>query len=104
MWHTKVKNALNLLVKDVLNDERALSLTYRRLSLPSLLGVFGHCDVNILAIGQQNSWLINARTSHKKHFVGTKIAIGLTHKATDKTAWRKLEAFVLRYAAPGSSI
>ena len=67
-----------------------------------LVGRIGLCKVNILAIGKSKSWIVNARTAHARHFIGTELSHGLTRRAKNHDVWRKLEAFVLRYAAPGS--
>ena len=57
-----------------------------------------------MMIGKENSWIINARTSHKQHFVGTRLAIGLSKKALNVNSWKKLETFALRYASSGSVV
>ena len=57
-----------------------------------------------MLIGRENSWLINARTSHKQHFVGTRQVVGLTGKAQSAESWKRLETFALRYASPGSVV
>ena len=93
-----------MLVKDVLHDKTVLKHIYKKLSLPHLLGLLGQCPVNLMMIGRENSWIINARTSHKLHFVGTRYAIGLTREAFGATMWKKLHAFALRFASPGSVV
>ena len=40
--------------------------------------------INIMAIGSKNTFMINARTGHKQHFVGTRQAIGLHANAGNK--------------------
>ena len=99
-----MRAALKLLVKDVLNDERVKILTYRKLSVPTLLGLLGHCSVNLMIIGRANSWIVNARTAHPQHFVGTHHAIAMTKKASSTQLWKRLEVFALKYTAPGSRI
>ena len=96
--------ALNTIVEDVLNNENVTENVFRRLSIPHLLGNLSQCGVNLLIIGKENSWIVNARTSHKNHFVGTRQAIGLTSKAASIVSWTQIETFVLRYAAPGATI
>ena len=58
----------------------------------------------MMIIDQSNSWIVNARTSHPNFFVGSRLAIGISSKAFSQTAWKKLEVFALRFAAPGSTI
>ena len=91
-------------MEDVLHNENVTTNVYRKLHLPQLLGNLGNCDVNLLIIGKENSWIVNARTSHNNHFVGTRQAIGLTNKATNIVSWKQLETFVLRFAVPGAKI
>lgn len=104
LWHRKTQAALDLLIARVLNCEKVVEHAYRRLSLPHLLGSLGRSYVNLLLIGRENSWIVNARTSHRRHFVGTRQAIGLTAKAANNASWTQLRLFALRYAAPGSLV
>ena len=93
-----------MIVQEVLNNKAVLRHVYRKLSIPHLLGGLGRCDSNLLLIGREHSWLVNARTSHKRHFVGTRKLVGLTAKAGKNASWTKLEEFALRHAAPGSIV
>ena len=77
-------------------------MVYRRLSIPSLLVRLGRCRVNILVVGEKNSWLINARTTHSHHFVGTRLCQGLTKKASNTDVWNRLEVFAKRHASPNA--
>ena len=104
LWHSKIQAALTAIVQDVLQDRTVIKHVYRALSLPKLLGLLGQCRVNLLLIGKENTWLVNARTPHKKHFVGTRQAFGLTNKAKEVASWMKLKNLVLRYAARGTSV
>ena len=76
LWHSKMQAAMELLVEKILNDERVIIQVYRKLSLPTLLGLIGRCNTNLLIVGKRNSWIVNARTSHRRHYIGTKKAIG----------------------------
>ena len=69
-----------------------------------LIGRVGLCKVNVLAIGKTKSWIVNTQTAHARHFVGTELSLGLTRRAGNAHVWKKLQAFVLRYAAPGSLV
>ena len=84
-------------MEDVLHNKNVTRNVYRKLSVPHLLGNIGNCGVNLLIIGKENSWIVNATTSHKNHFVGTRQSIGLTSKAANTVSWKQLETFVLRY-------
>lgn len=57
-----------------------------------------------MLIGKENSWIVNARTSHKQHFVGTRQVVGLKTAARDRDSWKRLKTFALRYAAPGATL
>lgn len=79
-------------------------MTFRRLSVPTLLGLIAKTRTNILIIGAKNIWLINAKTPNKRHFVGTRKLLSASVNSTSKTYWNKIEDFVLRYASIGSTI
>ena len=104
LWHRKTQETLDMFVKDVLNKKTILKHVYKNLSLPHLLGLLGQCPVNLMMIGKENSWIINARTSHKQHFVGTRHVIGLSRKQFGAKFWQRLQALALRYASPGSVV
>ena len=84
LFHLKMQAALCIIIDEVLNDSHAKAFTYRKTSIPTLIGKLGHCDFNLLAIGKRHSWIINASTAHDRHFVGTRHAIGLTTKASNQ--------------------
>ena len=60
--------------------------------------------MNLLIIGRENSWLVNARGTHKQYFIGTRQAIGLSSKAESRGDWERLAKLVLKYAAIGSKV
>ena len=104
LWHYKLQNALSVLIKEVLNHESVIKRVYHKVSLPKLMSFLGLCNYNILVIGQRNTWMINARTSHKRHFIGTRYCIGLSNKRRLKDTWSRLHDFVLKYACRGATI
>ena len=65
LWHEKTQAALDVIIANVLNNKTVLKHVYKKLSLPHLIGKLGQCSENLLLIGRENSWLVNARTSHK---------------------------------------
>ena len=75
-----------------------------KLSMPLLLGLLSRVRVNILAVSQDNSWLIIGKTPHPRYFVGTKVAIKFNAAAINHSMWIKLTDFAQRYATPGSFI
>ena len=65
LWHKRVTAFLQLLEEDVLNGAGTIPRLYRKLSVPDLVGRLRCCKVNLLLIGRDNSWLVNAKTAHK---------------------------------------
>ena len=95
---------MDIMKDKVLNDERVVAHAFRKLSLPTLLGLLGRCCINLMVIGKKQSWIINARTSHRRHYIGTKQKIGLAEKTVKEQLWSRLETFALRYASAGSIV
>lgn len=102
LWHVKVQKALETLVQSVLNDSAILRDTYRVLHLRKLLALIGSSKVNILAIGEHRTWLINAKTSHPRHFIGSARALGVKAIMSRKNSKDLLEVFCKRHAACGT--
>ena len=57
-----------------------------------------------MAIGSKSSFIVNARTGHKQHFVGSYYRVGLTHCARSKTMLQRLKQFAIRFASIGSKV
>ena len=57
-----------------------------------------------MLIGRENSWIVNARTSHKQHFVGTRQLVGLTGKACNIRSWIQVKTLALKFASPGATL
>ena len=72
IWPQQVKLALNNLVDEFMNDDELLFQAYRKLNVPLFLGAIGRTPHNILAIGKQQNFLLNARTPIERFTVGTK--------------------------------
>ena len=90
LWHQKMQRALDHLVDNFLNQDRVLTKVYRKLSLTDLITDLSRCEVNLLIVGRSYSWLINARTGHPQHFVGTMKHFGLSHCANSAFTWDRL--------------
>lgn len=103
-WHTKMQSAMDHLVDRFLNDPRILTYVYRRLSLPTLITLLGKCKDNLLVIGKNYSWIINATTGHGRHFVGTMKPLGFSSCANSNIMWNRVEMFAKMYAAAGSTV
>ena len=71
LWHIKMQCALDELAAGVLNNKKVMCKTYRKLNVPMLLASLVRSDINVLAIGRRQSWIINARTPDRHHFTGT---------------------------------
>lgn len=89
---------------EVLNDTKVLPIIYRSVSTPNLIGELGQSSENILGIGRDNCWMINAQTGHKRHFIGTRSTVGLMSRTSVALTLKKLLTFTLKYATPGASI
>ena len=82
-WHVKMANAIDSIISGALNNPKALSMTYRTMSLPRMINHICNTEINILAVGKRLSWIINASTGHRNHFIGTKCVAGISHTACD---------------------
>ena len=77
--------------------------TYRKLNVPMLLASLVRSDINVLAIGRRQSWIINARTPDRHHFTGTKINYGYDAVLNNYQNWQRLEEQVRRYASSNAT-
>ena len=93
MWHYVADKTLKALVSKVLNHQRVVYQNYRKLNLPTVLGLIGRFKKNAHVIDQQHSWIINTKTCHPLHYVGSEKALSLTFKANSKYRWQKLQTF-----------
>ena len=83
LCHEKVPKAMSLMVENILNHDYVLRLAYCKLSLNYLFAYLAKAQTNIMAIGSKSTFMINARTGHNRHFVGTHKPIGLTTSASN---------------------
>ena len=90
-WHDHMQYTLDQLVKGVLNRKSITREVYLKMNVPKTLASIGECDVNILAVGAKHSWIINARTVHPEHFVGTRLSYGYDSKLGNYQNWPRLE-------------
>ena len=77
--------------------------TYRKLNVPMLLASLVRSDINVLAIGRRQSWIINARTPDRHHFTGTRINYGYDAVLSNYQNWQRLEEQVRRYASSNAT-
>ena len=103
LWHIKMQCALDELAAGVLNNKKVMRKTYRKLNLPMLLASLVSSDINVLAIGRRQSWIINARTPDRHHFTGTKINYGYDAELNNYQNWQRLEEQVRRYASSNAT-
>ena len=87
LWHSKMQAAMDLLTAEVLNHRTVIPQVYRRLSVPSLLGRIGGCMDTMMIIGKRSTWMVNARSSNDRRFIGTKQLIGLPLKCVNVHLW-----------------
>ena len=64
-----------------------------------LLASLVKSDINVLAIGRRQSWVINARTPDRRRYTGTKINYGYDAALSNYQNWQRLEEQVRRYAS-----
>ena len=82
-WHVKMCGAMEQLVEQVINKREILELTYRSVSVSKLIIRLANTTYNILAVGKRHSWIINAQTAHRSHFVGTRAVAGMSKNCQD---------------------
>ena len=70
-WYKRMIASMDALTDYFLNDEDIIAQCYHKIPTPDLLESLSRTAVNILAIGKKECWIINARTPHPRHFVGT---------------------------------
>ena len=104
LWHTKVENAIDHLYSTTLNDNDVIDVIYRKLDVSTLLAMLTNSSRNILAVGRNNSWLINCRTVHKRHFVGTWAAINFATMPFRASNVSRLERLAAMHSARGSTV
>ena len=104
LWSQRVNAAFQHLDRLVLNNEEVLAMSHRRLNIAHFLGELSLSQVQVLAIGHQATWLVNHRTAHRSHFVGTQLRHkdGCSGKLNMKA--NRIETFVKRFAAADSQI
>ena len=77
---------------------------YRQLDVGYLLANLSVVRKNILILGEKKAWMVNAKSNHSQHFIGTERCLTMLKRTTNKVMWNKLLDFLLRYATPGSDI
>ena len=60
--------------------------------------------VNVLAIGKKECWIVNARTPHKRHFVGSSCSTTLYEGPLVLRKWDRLKEFVAKFASAGAKV
>ena len=104
LWHIKMQCALDELAAGVLSNKKVMCKTYRKLDVPQLLERLVRSDINVLAIGRRQSWVVNARTPDRHRFTGTKIMYGYDPGLCNRNNWQRLEEQVRRYASASAMI
>ena len=103
-WHTLVPKALQVIVDDVLNSEEVVRLVHRFIDIPEIVHSIGRLSYNCLIIGEMHAWLVNSRTCHPNHFMGTERKISLATRGSTRQTWDRIRDLALRYASEGASI
>ena len=92
------------LANHVLNDEHVLYDSYRKIPTPALLSNLALSPTCLLAVGKKACWLINAKTPHSSHFVGTECAVRVYENPTHVLDWVRVKDFVAKYAPVGARV
>lgn len=79
-----------------------MRLTYKSLDVTDLLDGISQIKNNALIVGDNNVYLVVAATDLSNNFVGTKYTINMKGHLETEDHWKRLKAFVSRYATPGS--
>ena len=72
----KIQTFIDKLIANCLNHKSTVSRIYRKLDVPLLLTTLSDSKHNILAVGQGQSWMLNARSVDFQHVIGTRIMYG----------------------------
>ena len=87
-----------------LNDEHVLYDSIRKIPTNALLSHIGLSPTCLLAVGKKACWLINAKTPHSSHFVGTECAVRVYENPTHVLDWVRIKDFVAKYAPAGARV
>ena len=71
MFHRRIADCMQDFTIRMINEKEVHGQCYRRGPVNKLLAMLAMAPVNILAVGKKESWIINASTPHKRHFVGS---------------------------------
>ena len=77
---------------------------YRKIPTPALLSSLALSPSCLLAVGKKACWLINAKTPHPSHFVGTEKSVRVYQNPNHVQDWERIKDFVAKYAAVGARI
>ena len=104
VWHMRVIATMDALAAYFLNDEDTIAHCYHKVAIPTLLNLLSRANANILAIGKKDCWIVNARTPHPRHFVGTQCSVSIFERPMELCRWYRLKEFAAKYASAGSTI
>ena len=92
------------LANHFLNDEHVLYDCIRKIPTNALLSHIGLSPTCLLAVGKKACWMINAKTPHSSHFVGTECAVRVYENPTHVLDWVRIKDFVAKYAPAGARV
>ena len=92
------------LANHVLNDDWILDDCRERIPINSLLSNIALSPTCLLAVGKKACWLINAKTPHASHFVGTECAVRVYENLNHVQDWVRIKDFVAKYAPAGARV
>lgn len=85
MFHKRIADCMQDFTVRLINEKEVWSQCYRRVPVSKVLALLAMAPVNILAVGKNESWMINASTPHKRHFVGSSCSNKLYDRPSEMT-------------------
>ena len=104
MFHKRIADCMQDFSVRFINEKEVWSQSYRKVPISKLLALLAMAPVNILAVGKNESWMINASTPHKRHFVGSSCSNKLYERPSEMTQWDRLKYFVAKFASLGARV
>ena len=93
VWHKIISRTMTYVATQVLLDKQVAENVCKALNFSSWICSISNVDINLMIIGRYQSWLVNAATVSKAHFVGTRRQIGLSCQGKRAASWKALADF-----------
>ena len=103
-WNSMIPKALMSITDDVLNSAKVVRLVHKFVDIPEIIHSIGRLSYNCLVIGEMHAWVVNCRTCHPNHFMGTERKISMATRGSTRQTWDRVRDLALRYASAGASV